>query len=424
MGTKTRYVIAGNGAAAIAAAEAIRSVDRDGRICVVSAEPGPAYSRVLLHHVVAGEIEEGAMVIRDRAFYRRLDLDLLDGAVGEVDAVAQRVRLTDGRTIPYDRLLVATGARASRPPIPGIDHPRVHCLWTAADASAVSALAARGRSALVIGAGFVGIQAADALVARGARVVLVDVADRPLPLMLDPTGGALVAEQLTRRGVELRLSISAASVEAVRDGHASVALSDGSTVEADLVVVATGARPNSEVVAGSGVRVERGIVTDASMRSSVENVYAAGDVAISRDLVTGQPVNCAIWPVAVEQGTVAGLNMAGRSVSYGGSLRVNVTNALGLLVGSAGVSEEGGGTTSEARLDERRRNYRRLFFRGEALVGAMLVGDVSDLGILGSLIRQGAGLSAIRERSLVGALRYPRAYVGALGGRDTPYRLM
>ena len=405
-----QYVIAGNGAAGVAAVEAIRVVDPQGRICVASAEPGPAYSRVLLHHLLAGEIAEGGMVIRDMSFYRRMGVHLIHGAVEGVDAAAQRVYLSRGQQLPYDRLLIATGARSIKPPVPGMDHPRVHCLWTAEDARALTALARGCRRAVVIGAGFVGIQAADALSARGAHIALVDVAERPLPLLLDADAGSMVSAHLQRRGVDLWTSTSAVRVENGAGGHATVHLSDGTIVEADLVVVATGARPNVEFMESTGARMARGIVVDSAMRTSLPNVYAAGDVTITKDMVTGQPVNCAIWPEAVEQGRIAGLNMAGRQIAYQGSLRINVTNALGLLAGSVGLSDESGAIVSRVSRDDRRGIYRRLFFREAALVGAMLVGDVSDLGILACLIRRGSDLSRCIERVVASPLSYPHLF--------------
>ncbi|MHB1159603.1 MAG: NAD(P)/FAD-dependent oxidoreductase [Chloroflexota bacterium] len=405
-----QYVIAGNGAAGIAAVEAIRSVDRESPVRVVSAEPGPAYSRVLLHHMVAGEIEEGDMVIRDLSFYHRMGLSLVHSTVEGVDVAAQRVYLSHGQVLPYDRLLVATGARSSKPPVPGIDHPRVHCLWTAADAHALTALARSCHSAAVVGAGFVGIQAVDGLTRRGVHITLVDVAERPLPLLLDSAAGRLVSEHLRRRGVDVRMSTSAVSVERGTDGGTVVDLSDGAVIEADLVVVATGARPNVEFMESAGVRMARGIVVDAGMLTSAPNVYGAGDVTITRDVVTGLPVNCAIWPEAVEQGRIAGLNMAGRHIAYAGSLRVNVTSALGLLVGSVGVSEESETIVSRVNRDDRRGIYRRLFFREGALVGAILIGDVSDLGILGSLIRVGTDLSSRMERVVASPISYPHLF--------------
>jgi NAD(P)H-nitrite reductase large subunit len=409
-GSKTRYVIAGNGAAGIAAVESIRSIDRENPICVVSAEPGPAYSRVLLHHMVAGEIPESTLTIRGHRFYGEMGVDLIHGVVERVDASAQRVHLEGGRSLDYDSLLVASGAMAWKPPVPGVDLPNVHCLWTVEDARALTALAHESRTAVVMGAGFVGIQAADALASRGVDVTLVEVADRVLPLLVDGTGAAIVHEHLRGKGVSLRLGTSVAAIDGLDGGSRRVDLSDGNSINANAVVVATGARPNVKFLNDSQVEMARGVVVDAAMRTSAPNLYAAGDVTISRDLVTGKPANCAIWPVAVEQGAVAGLNMAGRDARHLGSLRINVTSALGLSVGSVGLTEDGDDVQSDVFQDSRRRIYRRLFFRGHALVGAMLVGDTSDLGILGSLVRGQANVSPWRDRIVTDCLTYPHVF--------------
>jgi NAD(P)H-nitrite reductase large subunit len=405
-----RYVIAGNGAAGVAAVEAVRSADRTNPVCVVAAEPGPAYSRVLLHHMVAGEIPEGNLAIRTERFYREMDVDLIAGAIERVETSEQRVYLQDGRWLGYDRLLVATGASAWKPPVPGVDLPNVYCLWTVDDARALTALAGECRTAAVMGAGFVGIQAADALAARGVEVTLVEVAERVLPLLVDEAGAAMVHAHLREKGVSLRLGTSVASINGAVDGPRRLDLSDGSSIDVDIVVVATGARPNVKFLSDSKIEMARGVIVDSSMRTSAPNVYAAGDVTISQDLVTGKPSNCAIWPVAVEQGTVAGLNMAGRDARHPGSLRINVSSALGLSVGSVGLTEDGDGVQGEAFQDFRRRSYRRLFFRDRHLVGAMLVGGTADLGILGSLIRMRADVSPWRDRMLTDCLAYPHVF--------------
>lgn len=408
--SKTHYLIAGNGAAGIAAVEAIRSVDPVNPICMLTAEPGPAYSRVLLHHLVAGEIKESTLAIRDYDFYRRMRVDLVPGTVEWIDTGEQRVHLQDRRSLDYDRLLIATGAVAWKPPVSGVDLPDVHCLWTLEDARALATLARRCSSAAVMGAGFVGVQAVDALCTRGMRVTLVEAADRVLPLLVDGVGAAIVQEHLHKKGVLLRPGTSVAAICGAEDGPRRLELSDRSTLEVDAVVVATGARPNVSFLSDSQIEMARGVVVDAGMRTSVPNLYAAGDATISQDLVTGQPTNCAIWPVAVEQGTVAGLNMAGRDIWYPGSLRINITSALGLSVGSVGLTEDGDGVWSEVSRDARRQSYRRLFFRGDTLVGAMLVGHTSDLGILGALIRLRAKAAFWQERLISGSLSYPQLF--------------
>lgn len=404
-----RHVIVGNGAAGIAAAEAIRAVDRECSIHILSSEPGPAYSKVLLHHLVAGEIAESTLVIRGPSFYREMGIELTHRRVEGVDTATQRLHVEGGLTVPYDTLLIATGAQAWHPPIPGIDLPNVHCLWTRHDAQILSALAERCTRAVVIGAGFVGIQATDALVARGACVTLIDVADRVLPLLLDTDGASIVSDHLIDNGVSLRLGTTVTCI-AGDGGVKRLELSDGSTLQADVVVVATGARPNVGFLAGSSILIDRGIVVDAAMRTTAPNVYAAGDAAISRDLLTGEPVNCAIWPVAVEQGLVAGRNMAGQSCRYDGALRVNVTSALGLSVGSVGLTAESGQVHSRTFSDPLRQVYRRLFFLGDRLVGSMLVGNTSDLGVLGALIRGRTDVSVWKDRLMAWPLAYPHVF--------------
>lgn len=408
-----RHVIVGNGAAGLAAAEAIRESDKQCSILILSSEPGLAYSKVLLHYLVSGEIDESGIVIRGPSFYRELGIGLSNRRVCGVDTAAQRIYLEDKESLEYDRLLIATGASAWRPPISGIDLPNVHCLWTLQDARALLSMAKRCRRAVVMGAGFVGIQATDALVARGARVTLIDVADRVLPLLLDVEGASMVSDHLLRNGVSLRLGTAVAAITQTREGTNRLELSDGGSLSADTVVVATGARPNVGLLDGTPIHVDRGIVVDASMRTSAPHVYAAGDAVISRDLLTGQPINCAIWPVAVEQGTVAGRNMVGRGCRYDGALRANVTNALGLSVASVGLTAEDGEVLSSVFHDPRRQVYRRLFFLGNRLVGAILVGDTRDLGTLSALIRCQVEVSGWQDRLVAQPITYAHVFATA-----------
>lgn len=387
-----RHVIVGNGGAAISAVEALRSTGSADQITLISGERSPACCPVLTTYFLSGVIPYDAMFYRDWGFYQRNDVRLVLGRpAAQLDVGAARVELDNGAVVNYDDLLIATGSTTPIPPIPGIAPERVLTLWSAEDALAIEEASRRAATVAILGAGFIGLQVADAMHKKGKRTVVVEMADRVLPQVMDHQGAAILHERMLSTGVDLRLGEQVVRIQ--QEGtDLALCLSSGTNVKADLVIVATGVKPNIGWLERSGLHTALGLMVDEQGRTNVENVYAAGDVAESYDAVTQRSRVNATWTNAVEQGRAVGLTMVGKTVPRLAGTQVNVFTLFGVPCASAGVSgaDPGG---CEVRV-ERGPAYRKLLFRQGVLVGALLVGEVDEIGILASVIRRQPALYA------------------------------
>jgi NAD(P)H-nitrite reductase large subunit len=417
-----RHVIVGGGTAGHNAITTIRQEERErSEIVLVSAER--PYSRMVLPYYLGGTIAEAHVFTATPAKLARLGVTTHIGrrAVG-LDAGAAKLTLDDGTVLPYDDLLVATGSSAVRPPVPGADGAGVHSFWTLEQARGVLAEIVPGSHVVMVGAGFIAFTILNAILARGARLTIVEIAPQILPRMIDRQGAALVEAWLRRHGVEIRTGATLTGVTP-HAGRRRLGFTDGAELDADVVIMATGIRTNLEWLEGSGVRVNRGVVVDDHLRSSVANVYAAGDVAEGRDLVTGQPDVHAIEPTAMEHGRVAGANMAGRSRAYRGSLLMNIVEVCHLDVASFGRWDDASAELMLA-VDPDRPAYRKLLWHGDRLTGAMILGvsgDIwatNDVGMLKGLVQAGTPLGAWKEQLRRNPFDVKRAFVASHTTRD------
>jgi nitrite reductase (NADH) large subunit len=411
-------VIIGNSAAGLSALEAFRQRDAAARVTVVSAEGGAPYSRVLLPYYLRGRIPESGLFIRPEGYYEQLGAQTVFGEVVElVDTRSRRIALARGGSIPYDRLLVATGSRASAPPIEGLEGPGVQGFWTLDDALRLDRDLRPGARLMVLGAGFVALQAAWAAHQRGAEVTVVELEGRILPRVLDEEAARLLRTHIEKTGVRVVTSVCIAGVERAC-GELCCTADDADTYQADFVIVATGVRPNDavlpEAVSGHGP----GLSVRATMETTVDGVFAAGDVARA-PLSGGADGVLALWPVAVAQGRVAGANLAGAGLEYEGGLNGNVTEMFGATVASVGRFDEGAGERVVILRDLQGVEYLKVVLAGDVPVGAVYVGDQGAVRLLGRLspfIRHGRPLGDVRaffeERSFPGAgsaaPRFPR----------------
>ena len=385
------HVIVGASAAGCRAVDAIRSVDPRCEVTVLSKEPGPLYSRVGLTHFLDGTVKLDGMNMRDGKYFDRMNARILFGvSPAKVDAVARTVALSDGKTLKYDALLSASGSHGVIPPIQGAD-PKLkglHTCITRDDALAIDAALKTARHPVVIGAGLIGIQVVDAFAKRKLKVVVVERLAHLMPLMVDATGAGLFRATLQEAGCTVRTGASASEIVGKQGAVAAVRLENGEEFPCDLLVMAAGVAPNIDYLEGTGVQVNRGVVVNAHQETNVPGIFAAGDVAETADMLTGQRVVNAIWPEALNQGWIAGLNMAGRREAYEGSMAMNTTSVLGVPVASLGLWDpEPGSAEVHQVVDERRRYYRKLVFQGDQIVGAVLVGRIEESGPLHNMIR-------------------------------------
>jgi NAD(P)H-nitrite reductase large subunit len=378
----TRHVIIGGGPAAINAIETIRAIDNgSSHVTLVCDEP--AYSRMVLPYWLAGSIPEKQVFTADDAYYDHLKVERKIGRRAvSIDPGGKTVTLDDGGTLAFDDLLIATGSSATLPPVPGTDLPGVHPLWTLAHTEAVlRATAGKARPEVVfVGAGFIGFIVLNAMYKRGWKLHVVEMAGHVLPRMLDAESAGLVEDWLRSKGLTLHLGTTVRAISKP-DGRKRVELANGQAIDADLVVIATGIRPNLELVKGSGIAVDQGILVNDRMQTNFPHVYAAGDVAQGPDLYGEKPAVHAIQPTAVDHGRVAGANMAGQEVHYPGSLLMNILDACGLQCASFGRWNEAGAETMKI-VNPDRPVCRKLLWTGDRLTGAVFVGPANDLGML------------------------------------------
>ena len=390
-----RHVILGAGTAGINCIRTLRQLGDTGSITLVAAER--PYSRMVLPYYLEQGIGESHATTATPAQLEQWNVKGLFGRKAvSLDTAGNKLKLDNGEEVPYDDLLIATGSSAGRPPIPGADGPGVFNFWTLADAQGVNRTIAPHAHVVMIGAGFIAFTILNGIIQRSGKVTIVEVASRILPRMIDDTGAGIVGAWLEQRGIALRTGAKVAGIE--RKGTKSVvALGDGSKIECDLIVMATGIRPNVDWLKGSQIKLGQAIVVDDHLRSSVPNVYAAGDVAETKNLITGAREVHAIEPTAMDHGRVAAANMAGKNVAYPGSLLMNIVGVAGLDTASFGAWDDAQAEVIQKH-DAQRHAYRKYLFRGGRMTGAILVSpnaetwSGNDVGMLKGLVQSGIDL--------------------------------
>ncbi|MEW6363489.1 MAG: FAD-dependent oxidoreductase [Acidobacteriota bacterium] len=403
-----RYLIVGNSAAGIGAAESIRAVDRSCEIVVVGDEPHHVYSRPLISHFVAGETTADGMRYRPADFYQRLRIEPRLGVRAEsLDVDSKTVVLADGETMHYDRLLIATGSVQTFPPLRGSDRTGVFDFWRRGDAEAIRArIAACGssrRTAVVVGAGLVGIQAACGLRGAGLDVTLVELLPHILSRILDAPASEHARAILEQNRIRVLVGRRLAEVSGSReDGVAAVLLDNGEKIECSVVVKATGVRPNLSLVSGTRVRTDVGVLVNSFFETNVPGVYAAGDVAETHDVTRGSVFVNANWPNAHAQGRIAGLNMAGHSTEHGGYIGMTALPLFGTPIMSIGVIEPEPGDEVRLRESFEGRIYQKLVFRRDLLIGAVVVGDLGPVGLINYLIQSQRSAAPVKDALLNG----------------------
>jgi NAD(P)H-nitrite reductase large subunit len=397
----TRHLVMGGGTAGMNAMRTIREEEREpSEITLVSAEK--PYSRMVLPYYLDRSIAESHVYTATAAQLAKWKVKALVGRrVTALDVKASACTLDDGTRVEYDDCLIATGSSAVRAPVPGADGRGVHSFWTLEEARGVLTAVTPGCHVVMVGAGFISFTILNSILALGAKLTVVELAPRILPRMVDATGAELVEGWLKAHGVTVRTNVKLARIEDAKD-RKRLKFSAGPDLVADVVIMATGIRTNLEWLKGAGVEVKQGVVVDDHLRSNVPNVYAAGDVAQGRDLISGEAAVHAIEPTAQEHGRVAGANMAGQDVRYRGSLIINIVEVCHLDAASFGAWDD---TKAEAisGLRKDRNAYRKLLFSGERLTGAIIIGrsndiwTTNDVGMLKGLVQTGQPLGRFKE---------------------------
>ncbi len=410
------YVVVGAGPAGVIAVETLRRVAPTGKVTLVGDEQSAPYSRMAIPYLLADSIAESGTHLRHAAgHYDRLGITLRTGRVAGIDPGKKSLAFEAGGALGYDKLLIATGSRPTRPPIPGMDLPGIESCWTLRDAAAIAAKAKPGSRVVLMGAGFIGCIILEALHARKVDLTVVEMADRMVARMMDRTGGDMIKRWCEGRGIKVLTGTRVTGVAKAKGGFA-LALDGGREIAADLVVCATGVTPNVGFLEASGVKTEFGVLVDHHLQSSVPDIYAAGDVAQGPELITGKPEVHAIQPTASEHGRIAALNMAGQTTYYRGSLAMNVLNTLGLVSSSFGLWQGvPGGDIAEAT-DPDRYRYLRLCFRDDVLVGALALGLTQHVGVVRGLVQTGIRLGPWKARLMADPNLVMHAYLDRTKG--------
>ncbi len=409
-----QHVIIGAGPAGVIAAETLHKLDGDAHVTLIGEEAEPPYSRMAIPYLLIDQIgEAGTYLRKGPGHYEGRGIDVRQGRVSKVETKTKRVSLEGGGEVDYDKLLIATGSHPVAPPIPGIDAEGVHPCWTLADARAIAALAKPGASVVLMGAGFIGCIILEALASRRVKLTVVEMENRMVPRMLDETAGTLLKQWCERKGVGVHTSTKVTGIEKKGKGLA-VSLDNGKTLEAALVISATGVRPNTQFLAGSGIEVDHGVVVNPHLQTSDAHVYAAGDVAQGRDFSTGEYSVQAIQPTAADHGRIAAINMAsGNTHSHPGSVNMNVLDTLGLISVSFGLWQGVDGGESASLADTERYRYLNLRFEGDRLVGASALGLSDHVGVLRGLIQTRTHLGRWKHKLLEDPTRLMEAYLAS-----------
>ena len=417
------HVIIGGGPAGVIAAETIRKQAPYDNITIISDEAVPAYSRMAIPYLLMGNVkEDGTYLRKDPSHLKNLHINWVQAGVKHVDVALKKVALHSGIEITFDTLLIATGSHPIKPPIPGIDSEGVHTCWTMEDARHIMALANQNSRVLQLGAGFIGCIIMEALAARGVKLSVVEMGERMVPRMMGPTAGGMIRDWVQAKGVEVFIATKVESIES--GAPLKVKLSNGKTIEADLVISAAGVRPAIGFLKNSGITCLLGVLTDAHLQTNVSGIFAAGDCAEAFDKVTGKTIVSAIQPNAAEQARVAGMNMVACSrdqamqAELKGVTQINVLDTLGLISTSFGDWQGQPGGEHVELTDLKKGKHLSLQFKDDVMVGCNSVGWTEHVGVMRGLVEGKVKLGDWKEHLKADPTKLMQAYIASAQGQQ------
>ena len=396
---KVEYLIIGNSAGSIGAAEAIRETDKAGAITIISDEPYPAYSRPLISEYLAERCSLERMLFRSPDFYKVNNIQAVLGkTVERLDTEAHTIELDKGGRIIWEKLLLATGGLPVVPQIEGVARRGVFTFTTLDDAKAIDRFLRGVAGAVVIGGGLIGVSITEALVKRGIKVTVVEMQERILNTILDEEASVLEEEALRQAGASIVTghTVAKISCDSTKDAVSSVTLDDGNSIPCNLVILAIGVRPRTELTSGTGIKINRGIVVDRYMATSSPDVYACGDAAEAYDFIYGENRLNPVWPNAYIGGRIAGFNMAGVPTEYSGGTAMNSLGYFGLDVVSAGMVtplDDGYEVLSE-KYDH---TYKKVVLKDGFVVGMVFASDIEKSGIVFNLMKDRVKVDGFKQ---------------------------
>lgn len=392
-----KYVIIGASAAGLAAAEAIRKADTQGTITVLTEEAYMPYSRPSISYYLKGKVKESDMALRKPNFYREKKIDIVKNTKATAIDTEKKVVRAGRKSYPYDKLCLCTGSKPFVPPMENVKG-KTNAL-TFLDLKAVKdvkAIANEKTRAVVIGAGLIGMKAAEGLVKICKSVDVVELSPRVLPSILDVKSAKQVKKHLENNGIRFHLENTVVRAASKGKQITAVTLKNGKKLPCDLLILAVGVRPQTELAEKAGLAVDRGIITDTeTMQTSDPDIYAAGDCCVSVDMLDGSKKIIALWPNAVQQGNVAGAQMAGADITVGGTYSVNAIDFFGLRICTCGLINAQGEQYSD-KITQHGDSYKRLVFEGDKLVGYVLINSSVNAGLYTNLISNQISLDTLQ----------------------------
>jgi len=419
----THHVILGAGPAGVIAAETIRKLAPQDSITIIGDEPEPSYSRMAIPYLLMGNIDErGTYLRKSDTHFEDLGIKVLVARAQSVQAATKTIAFANGETLIYDTLLIASGSHPVSPPIPGIRSEGVHTCWTLADARAIAERAKPGARVLQLGAGFIGCIILEALASRGVHLSVVEMGDRMVPRMMGPTAGGMIRDWCEAKGVEV---FTGTRVESIEPGTPlTVKLSNGTSMQADLVISAAGVRPAIGFLENSGITCLLGVLTDEHLQTNLPGVFAAGDCAEAFDKVSRKTMVSAIQPNAAEQARVAAANMVAfargmpAQSELSGVTQINVLDTLGLISASFG-DWAGTPTCDHVELtDKASGRHLSLRFQDDVMVGCNAVGWTEHIGVMRGLVEGQIKLGAWKDKLMQDPTRLVEAYQASALGQD------
>jgi len=386
------YVIIGNSVSAVACIEAIRTLDKKTPITVIGDEPYYAYSRPMIPEYLAKIEPAERLTYRPKSFYEENGVETILGTrVIEIEADKKSVVLENKERVKYGKLLVSTGAKSFVPPITGCGAQGIFNYIKWDDVKAIEEYLKENevRHVVTVGAGLIGLKAAEMFAFMGYKSTVVELADRVLVSVLDKAGSEIYRDKVQGCGVDIKCLTTVTEILSENGKVSGVVLKDGTRLDCQLLVIAIGVVPNTELAVNAKIKTNRGIVVNRKMETSLDHIYAAGDVCECQNLLTGDMQAMPIWPKAYKEGRIAGIQMAGGKEEFDGIIPMNSIEFAHLPFITAGVTNLKNESGYEIIVKEDRKNdvYRKLILKNDILVGAILVGDaVNRAGIYTGLV--------------------------------------
>jgi len=395
-----KIVIIGNSAASTPAIEAIRKYDNRSTITQLSDEIHPLYSRCLISYFIAGKIDKDKLLYRTSDFHKKMKVELHSGIYAEeVDTKQQQIKCRGGKQFEYDKLLIATGSSAKLPSTISSNINGIFELRTLDNAIAIKNIIPQAKNAVILGGGLIGMRAADALYKCGLKVTVVVQSKHVLSQMIDFEAAQIIQKRIQANNIEILTQTDISEVISKKNNLTAVRTNTGKLLECEILIVAKGVKANTQLIENSGIEKRRGIVTNQYMQTNMANVFAAGDVAETYDITSEKFATNALWTCAVQQGFIAGQNIAGRQKIYNGSMGQNSLNFFDVSLISMGLTSPKENSKYKILSASRpsQNIYKKLVIQNKQLKGIILLGKIDNAGILLDLIQRKTDISGFED---------------------------